>query len=51
MSGVDSIIKGVAVFLLLLFVWLNWLPYQWTKITALILIVLFLLLIYNFATD
>ena len=51
MAGVGAIVKGVAVLLLLVFIGLNRLPYQWTKITALILIVLLFLLIYLFVKD
>ena len=51
MPGMGTIIKGVAIFLLLLFIGLNWLPYQWTKIMALILMALLMLLVYLFVTD
>ena len=51
MAGVGTILKGMAVFLLLLFVWMNRLPYMWTKITALILLGLLFLLIYFYLKD
>lgn len=51
MPGMGTIVKGVAIFLLLLFTGLNWLPYQWTKIMALILMALLVLLVYLFVTD
>ena len=51
MAGVGSLLKGVAMFLLLLFVWLNRLPYLWTKITALILLALLFLLVDFFLKD
>ena len=51
MAGMGAMVKGVAVLLLLVFIGLNRLPYQWTKITALILLVLLLLLIYLFLKD
>jgi hypothetical protein len=43
-------LKGLAVFLLLVLIGLNWLPYQWTKIIALLLVILLLLLIRYIAT-
>ncbi|MFD2936127.1 hypothetical protein [Spirosoma flavum] len=51
MAGVGSILKGVTLSLLLLFVWMNWLPYLWTKITALIFLVLLFLIIYYYLKD
>ena len=51
MPGVGSIIKGVAVLLLLAFVGLNWLPHQWTKVLALIFEILLFLLVYVFLKD
>ena len=44
-------IKGIAVFLLLVLIGLNLLSYQWTKILALLLALLFLLLIRYIATN
>ena len=43
-------LKGIGVFLLLVLAGLNWLPYQWTKIVALLLVVLLLLLIRSIST-
>ncbi|MFD2934871.1 hypothetical protein [Spirosoma flavum] len=51
MSGVGSLIKGVAVFLLIVLIGLNWLPYAWTKIVVLLIEVLLLLLLYYFFTN
>ncbi|CAN5159632.1 hypothetical protein BH09BAC4_BH09BAC4_05210 [soil metagenome] len=45
-SGIESTIKGLMVFVLLVLVGLNWLPYTWTKSVALLLEILFLLLVY-----
>lgn len=41
----EAAIKGVAVFLLLLLVGLNLLPYGWTKILVLVLAILLLVLV------
>lgn len=43
-------LKAVSVFLLLVLIGLNLLPYSWTKILTLILVLLFLLLIHYIAT-
>ncbi|GAB4014410.1 hypothetical protein [Spirosoma koreense] len=49
--SVESTIKGLMVFVLLLLVGLNWLPYTWTKSVALGLEVLVLLLVYYIRTN
>ena len=51
MKGMGTVVKSVAVCLLLALVGLNRLPYLWTKITALILMSLLFLLVYVFVTD
>lgn len=43
-------LKGIGVFLLLVLAGLNWLPYAWTKIGALLLVVSLLLLIRYIST-
>ncbi|HEX9958191.1 MAG TPA: hypothetical protein VGA96_13085 [Fibrella sp.] len=50
-GDMETAIKGLAVFLLLVFIGLNWLPYQWTKVMVLIFEILVLLLIRSFTTD
>lgn len=50
-KGMGTVVKSVAVCLLLALVGLNRLPYLWTKITALILMSLLFLLVYVFVTD
>ncbi len=51
MKGMGTVVKGVAVCLLLAFAGLNRLPYLWTKIMVLILMSLLFLLVYVFVTD
>ena len=50
-GDMETAIKGLAVFMLLVFIGLNWLPYQWTKVMVLIFEILVLLLIRSFTTD
>lgn len=45
-SEQEIALKGISVFMLLVLTGLNWLPHTWTKIVALLLIALLLLLIY-----
>ncbi len=44
-------LKGIGVFLLLVLTGLNWLPHLWTKIVALLLVALLLLLIHYISTN
>jgi hypothetical protein len=49
MPGVEWIIKIVGLLLLLAMIWLNVAPYLWTRITALVLVSLLLLIMRWFA--
>ena len=49
-SEQEVALKGIGVFLLLVLAGLNWLPHLWTKIVALLLVVLLLLLIRYIST-
>ncbi|MFD2937547.1 hypothetical protein [Spirosoma flavum] len=51
MQGMGTVVKGVAVLLLLALIGLNLLPYHWSKILVFLLEVLLLLLVYNLTTD
>ena len=51
MPGVESIIKGFAVFLLLALIGMNVASYQWMKIMALVMVVIALLVIKNIAQN
>ncbi len=44
-SEQEVALKGIGVFLLLVLAGLNWVPYQWTKIVALLLVISLLLLL------
>ena len=46
-QGLETAVLGLGIFLLLLLVGLNLLPYQWTKICALLIVGLLLLWFYN----
>lgn len=49
--GTESFIKGLMVFVLLALAGLNWLPFTWSKIVALLLEILVLLLVYYLMTN
>ena len=49
--GIDSALNGLGVILVLVLVGLNWLPYQWTKSMASLLILLVLLIVYYVYTN
>ncbi|CAN5158626.1 hypothetical protein BH09BAC4_BH09BAC4_05080 [soil metagenome] len=51
MQGMGTVVKGVAVLLLLALIGLNLLPYPWPKIIAFLFEMLLLLLVYNFTMD
>jgi len=51
MPGVESIIKGFAVFLLLALIGMNVASYQWMKIMALVMVVIALLVIKSIAQN
>jgi len=44
--GLESALKGACVFVLLVLIGLNLLPYQWTKVITFLLVILVLLLFY-----
>ena len=46
MSGMGSVLKAVAVILLLVLIGLNWLPYAWSKIVVFLIEAFVLLLFY-----
>jgi hypothetical protein len=48
--GLESVIKGVGVFLLLVLVGLNLLPYSWSKVIGCMLGVLLLMMVRHIAT-
>jgi len=50
-GAMETTLKGLGVFLLLVLIGLNLLSYQWTKIVALLLVLLLLLLIRYIATN
>lgn len=50
-SQQEVAIKALAVFVLLVLIGLNWLPYGWTKILVLILASLCLLLVWQIAVN
>lgn len=49
-GDMEIALKGLAVFLLLALIGLNWLPYQWTKVVALLLVLSLLLLVRYIST-
>ena len=49
-GDMEIALKGLAVFLLLVLIGLNWLPYQWTKVVALLLVLSLLLLVRYIST-
>ena len=51
MPGVESIIKGFAVFLLLALIGMNMASYHWMKVTSFILSVIALLIMRNIANN
>lgn len=44
-QGLESAIKGLCVFVLLVLIGLNWLPYHWNKVVTFLLGVFMLLLV------
>lgn len=50
-QGQESMIKGLGIFVLLIVVGLNMMPYTWSKIIVLIIGLLLMYLIYSIATN